>query len=76
VKDRWVVVDDERRYTIERIDGRWVVSRLGEMEVVSHAKVDEDPSDDWQLRGLLLRRYKAKVQERMRARSIPGIHYP
>jgi hypothetical protein len=69
VRDRWVVVDGERRYTIERIDGRWVVSRLGEMEVVGYAKADEDPTDDWQLRRLLLRRYKTKVQERFRARN-------
>jgi hypothetical protein len=71
VKDRWVVVEEERRYTIERIDGRWVVSRLGEIEVVGHAKPDEDLTNDWQLRTLLLRRFKAKVQERFRARSAP-----
>lgn len=71
MKTRWVVVEEERRYTIERIDGRWVVSRLGEMEVVGHAKADEDLTDDWQLQKLLLRRYKAKVQARFRARGVP-----
>jgi hypothetical protein len=71
MKSRWTFVSRRRRYTLERVDGRWVVSQGGETEVVGHAGA-ESLDDDWQLRGILIERFRVQVQRRLRERLVPG----
>jgi hypothetical protein len=71
VKSRWTFVSDRRRYTLERVDGRWVVSQGRETEVVGHAGA-ENLDEDWQLREILIERFRTQAQRRMRERAVPG----
>jgi hypothetical protein len=72
MKSRWTFIDDRRRYTLELVDGRWVVSQGGETEVVGRAGKTDDPDNDWQLRGILIERFRTQVQRRLRERAVPG----
>jgi hypothetical protein len=72
MKSRWTFIDDRRRYTLELVDGRWVVSQGGETEVVARAGKTDDLDNDWQLRGILIERFRTIVQRRMRERVVPG----